>query len=266
MVVVEVAPKGSPRKMEPAPPRPMLSVGCSTLSGTRPVNNDAVAVKAIESATLCLLGDGRGFHGPQACERAFETIHHELAESLPLAGTAEQAREMVRVALVHANEDLIVHARQHGISALEATIAVTLTHPKFGTFAAGVGDSRVYRVAGNAIEQLTTDHTAAQSLVDEKKISPEDARSHPLKHVLAKYLGVMNAGDRFDVRPITLRPGDRILMCSDGFHAFVDGAKMREVVSQERDLQKCADALCRLALDNGSRDNVSCLVAELSER
>ena len=65
-----------------------------------------------------------------------------------------------------------------------------------------------------------------------------------------------------DVR-IELRPGDRILMCSDGVHGVVDDTKIRDLLASEPDPQKCADALCRLAIDNGSRDNVSCIVLNL---
>jgi protein phosphatase len=130
----------------------------------------------------------------------------------------------------------------------------------------GVGDSRGYLVRDNNIKQLTVDHSLAQALVEAKTISAEEARDHRFKNVLWKYLGSKEVGDGPEVQVLQLQPGDRILLCTDGLTGVVSDEMLLNFILEHPEVQECADGLGQLALDSGSRDNVSCIVLEATDK
>ena len=132
-------------------------------------------------------------------------------------------------------------------------------------YVAGVGDSRAYLVRGQKIEQLTVDHSLAQALVEAKTISAAEAREHRFRNVLWKYLGTKEVGEGPEVKVVQLQAGDRFLLCTDGLSGVVSDDKLASFVREHADVQECADGLGQLALDSGSRDNVSCIVIEVAE-
>ena len=83
--------------------------------------------------------------------------------------------------------------------------------------------------------------------------------------MLWKYLGTREVGEGPDVAAEKMQPGDRFLLCTDGLHGFVTDDKLLEFISKHPDSQECADGLGQFALDNGSRDNVSCVVIDVTE-
>jgi PPM family protein phosphatase len=124
-----------------------------------------------------------------------------------------------------------------------------------------VGDSRAYRLRGGAFEQISRDQTFVQMLVDEGRITSDQAINHPQRNV------ILNAMDgRDDVVPVLdlLDPqaGDRYLLCSDGLSDYVAVADIAAAMA-EADPQPTCERLVTLALDAGAPDNVSCIVAVL---
>jgi protein phosphatase len=130
-------------------------------------------------------------------------------------------------------------------------------------FVTGVGDSRVYLIRNKKIVQLTVDHSLAQALVEAKTISAAEARDHKFRNVLWKYLGSKEVGEGPEVVAVPVQSGDRFLLCSDGLSGVVSDEKLLEFISGQTDMQVCADGLGQLALDSGSRDNVSCIMIEV---
>jgi protein phosphatase len=131
-------------------------------------------------------------------------------------------------------------------------------------FISNVGDSRAYFIRDDKIEQLTVDHSLAQALVDNKTISAAEAREHRFRNVLWKYLGSKEVGEGPDVKIVPIKQGDRFLLCTDGLTGPVPDHQLLSFIKQHPDVQECADGLGQLALDNGSRDNVSCIVIEVA--
>jgi protein phosphatase len=128
-----------------------------------------------------------------------------------------------------------------------------------------VGDSRAYLLRAGKIEQLTVDHSIAQALVEAKTISAAEARVHRYRNVLWKYLGSKEVGEGPEVKALTIQPGDVFLLCTDGLSGVVPDEQLQSFVQENSEVQKCAEGLGQLALDNGSRDNVSCIVVEVAE-
>ena len=115
------------------------------------------------------------------------------------------------------------------------------------------------------IEQLTIDHSIAQALVEARTISAAEARVHRYRNVLWKYLGSREVGEGPEIKALTAQVGDRILLCTDGLSGVVSDEKLQSFILEHPDVSDCADGLGQLALDSGSRDNVSCIVIEVIE-
>ena len=117
------------------------------------------------------------------------------------------------------------------------------------------------------IDQLTVDHSlGVAALVENKTISAEEAKGHRFRNYLWKYLGCkekdMGEGPDIVADPV-LEKGDKFLLCTDGLTGPVPDEKLLEFMQTHPNVQECADGLGQLALDMGSRDNVSCVVIEV---
>jgi protein phosphatase len=246
-----------------------LNIGkCSLLGNYRENNEDAIEVKQFPDLTLCLVADGMGGQaaGEIASKRAIEVIPRELKKNLSPSTPADEAKRIIRTAVVQANEEIMaMGALDRDLRNMGTTVVLAAWRKGNDILVAGVGDSRAYLIRGGKMEQLTVDHSLAQALVEAKTISAEEARGHRFKNVLWKYLGTKEVGDGPEVKAITLQPGDRLLLCTDGLSGPVSDDQVLKCVQEHTDMQKCADALAQLALELGSRDNVSCIVIEAVE-
>jgi PPM family protein phosphatase len=238
------------------------------LGNYRENNEDSIEVKQFPDMTLCIVADGMGGQaaGEIASKRAIEVVPRELRKNLAAAGNEDQLKQVVRKAVVQANEEIItMGSLDRDLKSMGTTIVLTLWRKGRELYVANLGDSRAYLVRGGKIEQLTIDHSLAWALVENKTITPEEAKEHRFKNVLWKYLGSKEIGDGPEVTPIILEKGDRFLLCSDGLTGPVPDEKILQFVQEHPDVQACADGLGQLALDMGSRDNVSCIVIEVVE-
>ncbi len=129
---------------------------------------------------------------------------------------------------------------------------------------AHIGDSRAYRLRGTTFEQISIDHTFVQRLIDEGRLRPEEAETHPHKNVLMRVLGDVDASPELDLAALDVQAGERWLLCSDGLN-YVPGAVVEQVVRETRDLAECAELLVQLTLANGAPDNVTVVMLEIAE-
>src|SRR5215467_1041257 len=246
-----------------------LNIGkCTLLGNYRENNEDSIEVKPFPDMTVSIVADGMGGQaaGEIASKRAIEVVPRELRKNLANAGNDDQVKQVVRKAVVQANEEIItMGSLDRDLKSMGTTIVLAMWRKGRELYISNLGDSRAYLVRGGKIEQLTIDHSLAWALVENKTISPEEAKEHRFKNVLWKYLGSKEIGDGPEVKPIVLQNGDRFLLCSDGLTGPVPDEKILEFIRNNRDVQQCADGLGQLALDMGSRDNVSCIVIEVVE-
>ena len=125
-----------------------------------------------------------------------------------------------------------------------------------------VGDSRLYRLRNDRIEQLTEDHSLVASLVRQGRITAEEAESHPQRNILTRALGIDEAVavDSWEVEPVA---GDRFLICSDGLFNEVDENRIVATLRRFEDPGDAARELVRLANDGGGRDNITAVVVDV---
>ncbi|WP_328720542.1 Stp1/IreP family PP2C-type Ser/Thr phosphatase [Streptomyces sp. NBC_00247] len=125
-----------------------------------------------------------------------------------------------------------------------------------------VGDSRAYLLRDGLLTQITQDHTWVQRLVDEGRITEEEATTHPQRSLLMRALG---SGDHVepDLSIREVRAGDRYLICSDGLSGVVSHQTMEETLASYQGPQETIQELIQLALRGGGPDNITCIVADV---
>ena len=124
-----------------------------------------------------------------------------------------------------------------------------------------IGDSRAYQLREGMLTQITKDDTFVQSLIDEGRITEEEAHTHPQRSLLLRAITGQDVEPSLTVREA--RPGDRYLLCSDGLSGVVSDETLAETLRTYRDPRECADRLIELALRGGGPDNITCIVADV---
>ena len=246
-----------------------LSIGkCSLLGNYRENNEDSIDVKQFPDMIVSVVADGMGGQaaGEIASKRAIEIIPRELRKNLSAHLNAEGVKSVARRAIAQANEEIMaMGALDKDMKNMGTTVVLAIWRKGNEIFITGVGDSRCYMLRNKKITQLTVDHSLARALVEAKTISEAEAKDHRFKNVLWKYLGSKEVGEGPDVTGIPLQAGDRFLLCTDGLTGAVTDEQLASFISQQTDMQVCAEALGQLALDSGSRDNVSAVMIEVQE-
>ena len=126
-----------------------------------------------------------------------------------------------------------------------------------------IGDSRAYLLRDGEFTQITRDDTYVQKLVDEGRISPEEAGSHPQRSLLTRAIDGTDIEPEYSVRQVL--PGDRYLLCSDGLSGVVSAETIAQTLREYRDPEQCVDRLISLALRGGGPDNVTVIVADATD-
>ncbi|MFW0121546.1 PP2C family protein-serine/threonine phosphatase [Rothia sp. CCM 9419] len=122
---------------------------------------------------------------------------------------------------------------------------------------AHIGDSRAYRLRNDVFEQITTDHTFVQRLLEEGRITPEQALTHPHKNVIMRVLGDVDASPELELLTLEAECGEKWVLSSDGLDAVVGVEEIEEVMRSTEDLKHMVDSLVDLTLDRGAPDNVT---------
>ena len=252
--------------------RPRIETGGVTDVGRRREHNeDAWVIFEIPGAgdddaarLVCVVADGMGGHlaGEVASARAVETIARELRA----ARSAEPA-DALRSALQQANAAIWTEARDDPAKAGMGTTvvcAIVDAGPDGArAWLANVGDSPAFVVSadGAATRQVTRDHSWVAEQVAAGDLRPEDVASHPYRSILTRCLGTEQTV-RVDLyEPLDLRPGDALLLCSDGLTEHVRADEIAPLVAPAGSPEDAARALVDLANKRGGSDNITIVIA-----
>lgn len=246
-----------------------INIGKTTnLGNYRENNEDSIEVKPFPDLIVAVVADGMGGQaaGEIASKKAVDIIPRELRKTLTSAVNTESTKVMIRRAIVQANEEIMAMGQlDREMKNMGTTVVSAVWRKGPEMYVTGVGDSRTYLIRGKKISQLTVDHSLAQALVEAKTISAAEAKEHKFRNVLWKYLGSKEVGEGPEVVVVPIQAGDRFLLCTDGLHGVVTDDKLQQFMASQPDPQACSDGLVQLALDSGSRDNVSCVVIDVIE-
>jgi serine/threonine protein phosphatase PrpC len=226
-----------------------LESGAATHVGkVRHGNEDSYLVAA--RSGIWAVADGMG--GLSAGDVASRTVVDELA-TLGEPLSAEDLLTNCEDRLVNANSRLRALADERGVM-IGTTVAVLLIF--WESYAClWSGDSRIYRIRQGEIDQLSVDHTEAQELVAEGKLTAAEARAWPRRNVVTRAIGVFDIPE-FEMVSGTLEPGDVFVICSDGLTAHVEEDEILAIAAGNTPQRAC-ELLIDLTLERGAVDNVT---------
>ncbi|MFE6171942.1 MerR family transcriptional regulator [Streptomyces sp. NPDC056464] len=217
----------------------------------RPANQDT----AYAGTRLLAVADGYGPAGAPASSAAVEALRFLDTAELPAGDVLNVLEEAVRGA-TEAVRDAADGADDAGttLTALLWTGSrLALVH---------IGDCRAYLLRDGALFRVTEDHTVVQSLIDEGRLTPEEATTHPQRSLLLKSLSPTTPPD---LRLRDAESGDRYLLCSDGLCSVVPDARIRHLLTTAPSPDAAVHLLIDAAIEAGGPDNVSCVVADVVE-
>jgi len=238
----------------------------------RRTNEDALFID--ESLGLLIVADGMGGHaaGEVASRLAVEAVvgfirrtteDHEQSWPYGIDSTLSFNANRLRTAVHLANRRVFREAESHDdYTGMGTTIVAALVLDNVLSIA-HVGDSRLYHASDSQLVQLTRDDSwSARVLVQPGAAAT--AEPHPMRHVLTNVLGARDTTD-IHVQERQVAPGDLFLLCTDGLHGSLEDQAIHELLSPRSSMERTAEALVRAALERGSRDNVTALVALCTE-
>lgn len=247
----------------------MRAAGLTDVGCKRSMNQDAFFMNP--ETQLYIVADGMGGHkaGDLASKMALEFIRQYFDEidaedlgNIPEAKALKREEERCRKAVQHANRSIYQKANEsmdfHGMGTTVVLLKITHGH----AILAHVGDSRIYRIQDEEIEQVTKDHSRLQELIDQERITPEEAERYPLKNVITRALGGAPEVE-VDTGVIPLGNNDLFLLCSDGLSGVLTDEESLELIcSNPGDPEESSRRLIQSTLDRGAPDNVTVIICD----
>lgn len=236
------------------------SIGFSDPGLIRSSNQDAFCIDP--EGRFFVVADGMGGHagGEQASRIATEQVQAYLSANWD---SSKPGQQLLEEALWHANEAILHDQQNHSERAdMGTTAVVVIFPPEEPPLCAHVGDSRLYRLRESLLEQITEDHTWVAHALKLHEISPDQARIHPFRHVLSRCLGRDDLHS-FDIQPLDLKSGDRLLLCSDGLTEELDDEKIGSYLQLTPTLEKAALSLIDAAKEHGGHDNITVVIVSV---
>ena len=234
-------------------------------------NEDSVASNPQLGVTV--LADGMGGYkaGEVASAIAVNTIMTELKKTINSVKPAEvdtksgytKLSMLVESLVKTANEAIFNTATsQPQYKGMGTTLVMALFYNNRMTIA-HVGDSRLYRIKDNTLEQITQDHTLLRELIERGFYTEEQARNSPNRNLVTRALGVDKEVE-VDIQEEVVTPGEKFLLCSDGLTDMLEDEEINSILEEYSDnIETCAQVLIDQANDKGGLDNVSVIITNI---
>ncbi len=233
----------------------------SDIGKARELNQDYYYISQdTDEPKIYILADGMGGYkgGEIASKLSTDSVRKYIQSNFSsITKEKEEILKLVKSAVEYAN--MIVYEKSKEIPELEGmgtTMEVCLIYNN-KAYIGHVGDSRIYRIRKDVIRKLTKDHSYVQKLVEDKKITREEAKIHPKKNMLTKALGC-TAYVEPDIRARNFEKGDIFIMCSDGLTNMVDEKRIYELVKEN--INTATDKLIEEANAAGGYDNITVII------
>lgn len=207
---------------------------------------------------LFVVADGMGGHnaGDFASKYTVEQIVTYI-EKAPMTSPVD----LIRGAVTKANASLMAQAKSDPELSGMGTTVVIATILGDCMYVANVGDSRLYLLR-DELEQITRDHSLVQEMVRMGEMDACEAKSHPDKNIITRAVGAFDELE-IDFFEEHIRPGDLILMCTDGLSNMVDDMNIRQIIETGRDVVEKVQHLVDAANRGGGKDNITALIIEI---
>ena len=235
-------------------------IGKTDVGLIRNNNEDTFVIN--NNANFCLVADGMG--GAAAGEMASQIFAQTADEVFSgYASESEQAAiDRVQATFRMANDRILAHAAQFPEHQGMGCTAEVLVFCGSGFVIGHMGDSRTYRFREGVLKQLTKDHSLVQDQIDQGLITEAQARSHSMRNVILRAVGV-RPSPALDTLRGPVYPGDLFLLCSDGLTDMIDDQEISQVLALEGDVSLKSEHLIDLAKRAGGKDNITVVLAEI---
>ncbi len=251
-----------------------VSSGGGETSGLFIVADGMGGYKAGEVASKLAVQEIRELLNPLfAPSSAQETIALPVLTGQEGSHSTRQLPEMREVALIHerlkqaitkANEVIVGYGKAHrearGLGST-VTVAVILGN---NAYIANVGDSRTYLLRNDVLRPITKDHSLVARLVDAGHITPDQVYDHPQRNLVYRSLGAGHSSVEVDVFYEALKPGDILLLCTDGLWEMTREAELKRILSSGEPLESICQQLIDAANQGGGEDNITAVVVRCS--
>ncbi|MGH2677642.1 MAG: Stp1/IreP family PP2C-type Ser/Thr phosphatase, partial [Actinomycetota bacterium] len=227
-----------------------IQVGaCTDVGRVREGNEDAYMVRD----PLFAVADGMGGHqgGEVASNLALERLQRASDGDSDLA---DVVREANRAVFEQAAQD-------PGLAGMGTTLTAVRVQDE-RLHLAHVGDSRMYLLRDGRLERITRDHTVVEQMVDQGRMTAEDAKIHPQRSILTRALGV-DEEVQVDETDVDVRPGDRVLLCSDGLTGMVNEDRILSILTDTPNPKAACAVLIEAANQAGGQDNITAVVLDV---
>ncbi len=227
----------------------------------RPVNQDDYFIDP--KGRFFIVADGMGGHagGQEASRIATQAIQTYLNDGWE---SEEPSKTLLENAFLKANHEILQDQSKHPERADMGTTAVAVMFREDQSWCAHIGDSRLYRLRGAKLHQITEDHTWVARAMKSGDLTSDQARIHPWRHILSKCLGREDV-KQVDVQSFDLEPKDRLLLCSDGLTEELSDQIIASHLKTIRACDRAALALVNAAKDRGGRDNITVVIVAFDE-
>lgn len=212
---------------------------------------------------LFIVADGMGGHaaGEVASQLAVRCAMEGVA-LIPHSTPVDVVRERLRLAIADANQVILIEGQSHPERSGMGTTTTALLLSDEGWWIVGhVGDSRAYLVRDGAVERITEDHTYVQELVNQGRLSDEEARLHPRSSLLTRALGT-NPNIQVDIFEGAAEAGDRFVLASDGLMSMLPETRIHDLLTEAATPDDLVSALIEAANEAGGYDNVTVIVVD----
>ncbi|MDR2532852.1 MAG: Stp1/IreP family PP2C-type Ser/Thr phosphatase [Oscillospiraceae bacterium] len=233
----------------------------SDIGKKRSENQDRVWASVLESrAAVVVLCDGMG--GENAGSFASETTVNFISERIKRGWRPEFNRNSIRnllITSVTAANNLVFDLAEFDLTMLGmGTTCVSAIADSERAYIVNVGDSRVYHVFGDSIQQITKDHSYINKLIEDGQITEDEGKNHPKRNCLTRAVGAESllTPDYFEIE---LFEDSILMLCSDGLHSYGEDISIAEIIVNNP-INKVCDKLVEYALENGGRDNITVAV------
>jgi protein phosphatase len=222
-------------------------------------NEDAFVVN--QEADFCLVADGMG--GAAAGETASRIFAQTAGEVFSAHCCADEISVMssVQEAFQRANDLILSHVSRHPEHTGMGCTAELMAFSSDGFVVGHMGDSRTYLYRDGQLRQLTRDHSLVQEQIDQGIISVEQARSHKMRNVILRAVGVRQSLELDTISGIVLSR-DLFLLCSDGLTDMVEDVDISKILGQDGPLSGKVHQLIGLAKEAGGKDNITVVLAQ----
>ena len=238
----------------------MINVFSKTDIGrVRKVNQDAVKTEVIsDNLAWSVVCDGMGGQagGDIASEIAVIMISKFLSDNLSELKTSDEIKSVMYEAVSGANQAIYLKSeKDKNLKNMGTTVIVCVVN-RNKLYVAHMGDSRAYLISDDKITQITTDHSMVQEMLDNGKLTIEEARNHPQKNIITRALGV-SSDIKLEYNTIDIKKGDIVLSCTDGLTNTVEEQDIYNICKNPKNQEEAVSELITTGNKNGGNDNIT---------